>query len=64
MRMNLENIRDLLNGAIDAGMCEEDMEITVYVGDDRKTVTVDAMTIYKNTEGVLIPKFNGWLKDA
>ena len=64
MRMNIEDIRDLLNGVIDAGMGEEDMEITAYIDEERKTVTVDSMSVFKNTDGFLIPKFNGWLKDA
>lgn len=64
MRMNIEDIRDLLNGVIDAGMGEEDMEISVYIGEDRETVTVDSMSVFKNADGFLIPKFNGWLKDA
>ena len=63
MNMTVEDMMDILNGMVSAGMgeCEIRIKLTNY---DFKTVTIDSATFMKAVDGRLVPLFNGSIEDV
>jgi hypothetical protein len=63
MTMTIEDLRDVLNGFVEAGMGAEDFKLKLS-NKDNDVCKLESASIYRNTEGFLVPFFYGWIQDA